>query len=227
MSKKLIVVALSFVVLTSCLRAEDKDKTKPETRKGDHALIFQLSGFPIFSLTGLNQTLTDPLTSGANSTSATIVGIGYRYYLADMFALRFVPGFIMNSITQTVTGGTDSKSNSTGFDIHAALEWHMRSNYAVSPYLGGGIGFTSLSTSVTPTVPTGQTAVEKKGSAMVFSVGLIAGFEWYIDDGISLGAEYSLGFNTSSSKVTLPTGVGTETKDYDGPTNTSIGTSYY
>ncbi len=226
MKKFTIVLLLVAFIIPLSLKAGEGESAKPETKKGDHALMFMLSGFPVFSLTGLNQTASDPLASSSESPY-TIVGLGYKYFLGDMFALRFVPGLVMYTKTQKGgTGYSDAENKATGFDIHAGIEVHMKAKYSVSPYIGGLVGFTSLSTSKKPSVPTSQTANESTGSASVLSVGALCGFEWFVDDGISLGAEYNLGFSTSSSKTSIPK-IGGGTTDYDGPTETTIGTGYF
>ena len=89
----------------------------------------------------------------------------------------------------------------------------------VSPYFGAQVSFAGLSESNSQT-PTGGKNTETKSSGTAIGIGAVAGFDWYITNGIAIGGEYMLGFTTSSTSST--SAIGTTT---DNPSITNIGIS--
>ena len=92
----------------------------------------------------------------------------------------------------------------------------MRPLYSTSPYLGAQIGYGMASAS--SQVKVAGTDVTNKGSASVLGVSVFGGFDWFFTRGIAIGAEYALGFSSTSSSTTKGTNA-----SVSAPSSTSIG----
>jgi len=205
MKKSFSYAAALLVILciTGQLYAQDNE-SHPNTSSGSFNLMYSLNGFGPFGVTGLSG-------NGANDPKI-ISGFGARYYLGDKFALRAMLNF------GTRTDGKDSNaSKATVVGIGLGAEYHCHQLYSTDIYVGGGIGYNSLSaTNATSLVfkpnsgtPSPQASSESpitKIAASAFGVTVLAGFDWYLWNGVALGAEYSLGFVSSSTTQTLADG---------------------
>lgn len=147
-------------------------------------------------------------------------GFGAKYFLTDVLALRGSLQFLTASQSLAAnppagTTGTDGSTSVTQFGLSAAAEYHLLKT-RVSPYVGGGLLFSTTSTqskaAVTGTTP--QTTVKNRYSAVTgvsetiggtdYSAGLkfgingLAGIEFFITKEVSLAAEYQLGYSVLS-----------------------------
>jgi opacity protein-like surface antigen len=212
--------ALAIVLgLVSASYAQDKDDViRPLTKSGSAAMVFTLSGFGTFGVgaPGIG-TLAVPTPNGItafNTTNQTIAGVGGKYFLSDDMALRFLLAFgTQSSGADTVNGGAIS---ATQFGIAAGLEWHMRPLYSTSPYVGAQVGYGMAS--VSSQVKVAGSDVTNKGSASVLGVSVFGGFDWFFTRGMAIGAEYALGFSTTSSSTTAGTNA-----SVSAPSATAIG----
>jgi len=137
-------------------------------------------------------------------------GLGVKYYLSNAMALRAGVGLIMaNEVLPLPDGqsGTEGSRSATGFGISAAVEYHLLPT-RVSPYVGGGLGFTTTSTNyealliapatfqrTTENSTTGENIggdTYYAGSA--FNIGALLGVEFFVTKEISLSAEYQIGY---------------------------------
>jgi len=136
-------------------------------------------------------------------------GVGGKYYIAKDLAVRV--GLVLDSYTETTPSNADSTETGKDgeysdfeFGISAAIEWHL-TDKRVSPYLGGGISYTSFSSEQFPADRWNQnytglvvrrtTEVSGAGILAVFG---IAGVEVFIMKEISLSAEYQFAYVSDS-----------------------------
>jgi opacity protein-like surface antigen len=190
MFKKIALI----LVLFTCISFAQKDHD-PFMYSGSKAVLFSFSG-----LSNL----------GANNFDG---GAGMKFFLTPPMALRF--GVQVNASGTTTPANTtaalpvsiDGSTTNTTFGVDAALEYHLTTT-RVSPYFGGGIGF-SMSTNerkpVAGPAPAGTTlyqATYKNESGAGTSINFFAlmGVEYFIVDAVSLSAEYRLGYSILTPK---------------------------
>ncbi|MGB7568212.1 MAG: outer membrane beta-barrel protein [Chitinivibrionales bacterium] len=165
-------------------------------------------------------------------------GFGAKYFLTDVLALRGSLQF--STASQTITPATppgpgqvetDGSNSATQLGLSVAAEYHLLKT-RVSPYVGGGIGFSSTSTQLksagnaTPPAVYTQTIVKDIGTGTTiagvpydagfdFGVGGLAGIEFFITKEVSLSAEYQLGYSLNSpyDQQTTTGAVTTTTKE--------------
>jgi opacity protein-like surface antigen len=201
--KRLLFVSLLLVLCTVLMFAAE-----PRTKAGSKALMFTINGLGDF---GVRSPLLGEVT--VEGTTYTAYGIGGKYFLSDDMALRGVLGFNSNSETQKTDAG-DDKTTTTKFGLAPAIEVHFVNSAPVTAYYGAMVNFAMLSETHTPPVGT-----ETKDSGTQFGVAALLGAEFFPWDNVSFGAEYQLGFSTTSTKRESG-GV-----SVDGPTFTDIGFS--
>ena len=171
----------------------------PNLAKGSEAMLFTFDGF---------STLRAGDFEG---------GIGGKYFIGSKTALRLGLEFARASEDVPANppagvSGTDGEQSATRFGVSAALEYHFRMR-RVTPYFGGGIGFANTSTKRTtaevgsPPPAQDKTENEQNGENIngvtflggnQFDIFGLAGVEFFLFNEVSLGAEYRLGFFSSS-----------------------------
>jgi opacity protein-like surface antigen len=165
--------------------------------QGAKAMLFSFSGLSVL---------------GANEFDG---GIGAKYYIMDPLALRVaIPfSYANQSIPANAAPGlvgTDGSTSAVRFGLAVAAEYHLLKT-RVSPYVGGGLGFSNTSTKAKTAVvaPATQSIMENRatgetigGNAFVagtaFNVGALAGVEFFIVRELSLSAEYQLGYSMTA-----------------------------
>jgi hypothetical protein len=212
---KSLVIASVCAIIPASTSFAASDFT-PGNVAGSKALLFSFSGLSV-------------LGGGAFNG-----GIGGKYYLTEPLALRAGLQFLTASQSLPANPavgqpGTDGSRSATQIGINAAIEYHL-AKARVSPFVGGGILFSSTSTDYkSPVAGTGATVETQNARAgevidgTTYTGGLSLGFaglggiEFFITQELSLSAEYQLGFamkNRYAEKVVN----GLETKV--GGTNT-------
>jgi len=192
-----------------------------------------------FKLTGINDIMTKHWASGPTGVLSSNNMLFGRYYLSDNMALRI--GFGINSVSWKSTydePDADSSASNTnsiksettkkqfGFSIAPGIEYHFATETRVDPYVGGEIMIGMLGKSTTTTdstnnnTATGGTThtskVEKTmGGGMMFGVGAVVGFNYFLSDHFALGAEYTWGFMSQSN--------GGDVEETTSATNGSVG----
>jgi opacity protein-like surface antigen len=159
----------------------------------------------LFSFSGLSNL-------GANEFQG---GIGGKYFLSNDMALR--AGLQFATASQTIpanppagVSGQDGTVSALQLGVSGVIEYHL-TRTRVSPYIGGGLGISYTTTESKNAIVGGgsQTTVkndisgETIGGAnfaggMEFTIGAVAGVEFFVSKEVSLGAEYMLGFITNS-----------------------------
>ena len=122
----------------------------------------------------------------------------------------------VNGVDSTNLQAPGTDFSATTFGISLDVNYHFRSLYSVSPYLGLNLNYGNYSSTTTP-LASNSTATDTKGSS--FGAGVNFGFDWYFTEGISLGGRYTLGFRQWSAPEQT-TGNNTLT----GPDGNRIGT---
>ena len=175
--KSILFVALALVFTVGAVQAAEIS-----TKAGTKALVFEFNGLSTLGLNPYNG------------------GIALRYYLSDGLAIRPGVQFGWNQNTVKPTSG-NLKNTTTSVGVNAVLEKHLTGPTSVSPYLGVGasVGYRKVKNEYPASNPADQNTT---------SVGVmgVAGFEWGWTESVTLGGEYTLGFNYSSSKDKLHTG---------------------
>lgn len=210
----------------------DNDIIRPITTSGSAAFIFSLNGLgdfniggPLVGATALPESINADGTSGtmtATGGSLVVPGIGMKFFVSDNTALRLALAFRLyedgkEDVGASAVGGPGKvQRNTTGINLGA--EYHFRPLYSTSPYIGALISFVTDNHKrvYTPTPNNTQTTNLKSTS---FGVGAVGGFNWFFTRGIAIGAEYGLGFTTTSSVVELPQ----NPNKTDEPVNTDVG----
>jgi len=196
--KKVLLVAVAILMLGSVSFGQD---VVPGLAAGSKALLFSFSGFSFV---------------GAGTFDG---GFGAKYYLSESMAIRGGIQFTSASVTNSAnppTGqsGIDGSQSATAIGVSGAVELHLGKG-RVSPYLGGGVMFTTTSTEFKPIVtgvpPLTQTTTKNSNGGetingtnyqggTTFMVYGLAGFEFFLYKELSLAGEYRVGFASTSRK---------------------------
>jgi len=193
-----VVLAISFGVLSA-------QEVRPQTGAGSKAVLFEFSGLSNLGVAPFHG------------------GVGLKYYLASMMALRGSIGVgYYSKTTKGDPGYTDEKESTTDVPIGAGLEYHVLNAKNVSMYLGGELGVGLSSASTSQSVPVGNPERTTSGSTTTIGIGAILGVEYFISQSMSISGEYRLAFSTSSGSVEQKSG-GVSVKR-DLPTETHLGT---
>ena len=188
--KKTLIVAAALVLLGSVAFGQE---AAPNLTAGSRAILFSFDNFNI-------------------GTFERNFGIGGKYYISDNLAARGRLSFVRASETIPTNlpsdqTGTEGEESAIFFAISPAIEWHIGSE-RVSPYLGGGLGFSYTTTEAKSVVlgagpkatgtdfPVTIRGVTYQGGTG-FDVFALVGAEFFLLEEVSLGAEYRLGFSST------------------------------
>ena len=225
--RSIIVFALMTLSLGWSVQAIAQENTSHvNTSTGTFNLLASLNGYGPFAL-------QSPSGNGSGDPKI-IFGIGGRYYVGEKWAVRA----ILNVGSQSDGKDSDSRKSSA-FALGAAIEWHCHQLYSTDIYTGAGLGYNTTSLT-TPVIVDGQpsggitsqaaTTQETKYVFNSFGFTLLAGFDWYLWNGIAIGAEYSLGFasiaSTTTSNGTTTTNPTTAQFGNSGGTNIHLVVSF-
>jgi opacity protein-like surface antigen len=210
--RKLAMTILLCVAMTGVAAAQENNSgnsgATPNTRAGDKALMFSISGLGTFGITSsfvtsvpLSGTLLDSndfmsfFEAFGVRIGRPLLGLGFKTFLGDDLALRGGLSLMASSKTTPTSDTTESKSSSFGFGISPALEIHLGNAGPVSGYTGVVLSFGTFTKVNQP-----RDTVEDFNSATTFGGGAILGVEYTPWSNISLGAEYQLGVTATSVK---------------------------
>ena len=155
------------------------------------------------------------LASGANQG-----GVGIKYFITPQVGLRVSIQLARLSETTPADPGLDGTNSLTGLELATALEYHMNFK-RVSPFIGGGIGFATISTEMKPVVRGTGTLYQYtyknrsgSGAGTQMSVFALMGVEFFVTNGVSIATEYRLGYTSLSESD--------EEITYSAPGSTSV-----
>jgi outer membrane protein W len=164
------------------------------------------------------------LQTGTAPVSFATPNLRLRYFIADDLAARV--SFVYESFKSTEnftektdgTGGTGSVvTKASSFTFAPGIEKHFEGTSRLSPYVGGVLGLTFNGASeewensdgtkyakdVKATIDGANTNGDAAGTAI--GVSLVLGADYYITDGLYLGAEVLWGWETVSIKESTTT----------------------
>jgi opacity protein-like surface antigen len=155
-------------------------------------------------------------------------GFGAKLYLSDYMAVRGMVQFALSS-TKTPAGSgvgqADGSTSDNTFGLGGAIELHLTKS-RISPYFGGGIIFSTRSTeSKAPGTALYQTTYKNTNGSTSIGIGALLGIEYYVTNGVSLSAEYQLGFISTSEKDEEISTPNTPKVTNKGGSSSSIGIS--
>lgn len=172
------------------------------------------------------QTGTSPVSYGLPSNGFAPAELRFRYFADSHTALRMRFGLAAGLSKYAVSNGTNTaevtQKTGLGFAISPGIEKHFEGTKRLSPYAGAQLGIMfggGSSINVTnsgvenPSIGTiiqNDKYYKKNGSTLGVNFGLLIGTDYYITDGIYLGAELGLNIlnytNTAEGKVSKTTG---------------------
>lgn len=237
--KKLFVALMLVLFVSSFSFAQINkgwDGTKPEVYKGSKYMTFMYTPFgnndfrSVISGNFLNADWDNNIyNSGGDETATTITGLGIGMFATSNIALQLNLGLMMTSSDHTTTpqppatGTTNTKRNSTMFGVGLEGDYHFKSLYSISPFIGIDVNLGMLSTKLEQTVTGNPTFTREFSSTGIYG-GLNLGFDWYFTPGLSLGGKYTLGFATFG-EPTYKEVNGATTTEVKGASSSSIGIS--
>jgi outer membrane protein W len=168
--------------------------------------------------------------SGLNSFSYSTPQLRFRYFNTDKSAFRLLlsAGSTSSTDKQTIDGTEVTKVVSTGFGFTLApgYEKHFEGTSKLSPYVGGQLSlglsgggsteFTNATGDDGEGFGAGNKSLIKSGSTFSFGLSTYMGADYYITDGVFVGAEFGLNLFSLSS-----TGEGESSETVGGTTTTA------
>lgn len=218
--RKLYVILILAVASFAAAHAQGT----PQSHAGNKAILFSINGFGDFGVSGTvvgstpisaSDTLTRLLSQLVGTEFIRpVYGVAMKFYLADNVALRAGVGFNSTSNTTPVPGSTtgqETKDSRSAFGIAPGVELNLTEVGPVSFYTGAEVTFATASTS------SGEDSTKTTDTQTGFGGGVLLGVEFYPWNNVSLGAEYALGVEVSSTSRSVGS------KSTDGPSSTSFG----
>ena len=215
---KLMLTLILFSSISLFAQAnKNYDGPRPEVYQGSKSFVFMYTPF---------QSNLDPVFVGTISIpdgallDADLYGAGFQYYVTPQIALVF--GLSLGTSSSSLEDDAGStESTVTLFGISVDANYHFRSLYSVSPYIGFHLNYGLLSGSVEVDPDGGETTTTDY-SGNGFGVAAQLGFDWYFTEGLSLGGKYAIGFQSLGTPE-----VTTEDGTEEGPSSTSFGVSTF
>lgn len=215
---KLMITLILFSSISLFAQAnKNYDGPRPEVYQGSKSFVFMYTPF---------QSNLDPVFVGTISIpdgallDADLYGAGFQYYVTPQIALVF--GLSLGTSSSSLEDDAGStESTVTIFGISVDANYHFRSLYSVSPYIGFHLNYGLLSGSVEVDPDGGETSTTDY-SGNGFGVAAQLGFDWYFTEGLSLGGKYAIGFQSLGTPE-----VTTEDGTEEGPSSTSFGVSTF
>lgn len=179
---------------------------------GDKALLFHFNG--LSNLSAGSFMSTNSMSIGSVDFPS-FQAIGMKYYFSDGFAGRgaLLLGYNSETVKSGSGGFSDQKESSFGIGLELGIQSDFVKSGSFVGYLGALAGFALLSGTYEPSVaspPPAGTATKYYASVTNFGIGGLLGFDYFIYNRISLGAEYQFGivFGSGTYEITrqaLPT----------------------
>ena len=200
---------LFIVVILVSQLAVGQDSTKTVMPPSLYKPIKGDVGFSFKMLANVTNFQLNNFTDGFGNNSLFM-----RYYVKDDLALRFGLGLTsINEQYQSVDSVStalvewDSTYSRTDFYISPGFEKHLYASERLDPYVGANISIGKVGqakmrgiTLITDTSGTssGTDQYEINGTqdgGFLFGINLITGFNYFISERLSIGAEYRWGYN--------------------------------
>jgi hypothetical protein len=222
MKKLFVLFVMSLFVVSASFAQINKnwDGTKPEVYKGSKNFVFMYSPFVSANLGSAPAGSYTNYVDTMNVTTTNMFGVGFQYYVSNEIALAIGLNFGSTSWEPKWAGQTATVSG-TAFGVSLDGNYHFKSLYGVSPYLGLNVNFGSNSQTIE--VTSGSNTFTQKSTGSAIGFGANFGFDWYFTPGLSLGGKYTLGYGMNSAPERTTTSGGTSTV-FTGPKTSGFGT---
>jgi len=172
-------------------------------------------------------------TSSLNLGIRNVFGISPRLFVTDKIELKadLLLGTANTKDEDTLNRGQGlvtqtTKTSAFGFGLNLGINYHFKGTERISPYVGASLGFGigKASTKITNLMFVTDDYSKAKAGAFQFGFDVVTGFNWYIVNGLYLGAEVGLGLAFAKPmKSVNETKVGpTVTTTTVTPTNSAI-----
>ncbi|MBN1637412.1 MAG: outer membrane beta-barrel protein [Ignavibacteriales bacterium] len=190
--KKIALFAVILMLFATSFSVA-QDDFKAINKAGTKALLFHFDGLGWLGAEAFNG------------------GIGFKYMTSNNFAIR--GGLLFVMLDRTIpwnvgippVTGTDGSQSVFGFGVEAAGLYYISLGERLFPYVGLGANFATFSTEEKNAVPTGTDQTVQKNFTLlgynagsVFGVAFLAGFDFFLWEELSLGAEYQIGLEVTS-----------------------------
>ncbi|MDR0604092.1 MAG: hypothetical protein LBG80_07305 [Bacteroidales bacterium] len=164
--------------------------------------------------------------------SLNLYGISARYFCIDQLELRTDLYFGLSSSknkTKDPSGGKEEQvytQSATLFGLNLGVNYHFKGTERISPYVGAVVGFgigNEMEKYTNWNYVADNSSKRKQGNVFVNFAG-VTGFNWYIVNGLYLGAEIGLGLEFIRDLKTKSETVvsGTKTTVTVDPTSSSF-----
>jgi hypothetical protein len=130
-------------------------------------------------------------------------GFGFRYFYADDTAIR---GSLNFAYGKDEDKSGDTKYEDTRTLIGGTLIWekYMAAIASVAPYMGIGFGyFYEKEQDEDESYTFDEHKVKYETTNNIIQIPLVAGFQWYFTEAISLGGEYRLSYRYESGETKM------------------------
>ena len=177
-------VAILFTILILVGSISFGQDITPGPSAGSKGILFQFDGL------------------AALRANSYLGGFGAKLYLTDYTAVRGMVQLGLNSskTPANAVGQADGSASDNTFGAGGAIELHFTKS-RISPYIGAGIIFSTRSTEDIPLGPVGNQTTDKNANGSTsIGIGGLLGVEYYVTNGVSLSAEYQVGFTSTSMK---------------------------
>jgi len=194
-------IGLSFALLLSTIITVNAQQDTLKSRDGDWGFVLNLTG------------LIDNISIGNVTDGNTNNAVLAKHHLTNDKVLRLGLGLksisnnTFNADSINITAGRalqeiDSTEKRFDFSISVGLEKHLGTTRRLDPYVGGElaigrIGATKIDVNTDITDLTGTRTIVRtiqQDGGFNFSLNAIAGFNYFIAERFSIGAEFSLGY---------------------------------
>jgi hypothetical protein len=161
----------------------------PNTGMGAKQMVFEFSGLSYLGL------------------SPYAGGFGFRYFYADDTGIRGSLNFAYGS-DEAKSGDVSVEDTRTLIGATLIWEKYMAAIASVAPYMGIGIGYyyeKEENADVVWDLDALYTEVPGDESITnnILQIPLVAGFQWYFTEALSLGGEYRLSYRYETGEATL------------------------
>lgn len=184
MKRNILILVLSLGLVMAATAAG-----QPANVKGSKAIDFSVSGLVSNAVVSGDTAL---LPSSTLSSGAVVYGIGGKYYLMDKLGL---------GLSMYISNSSYSNIDSSGFAIRPFVQYALFQKGPVEFNVGGyfNYGITDKKTTISATE-------SEDDRESIWGLGATAGVEYFVADGISLGAEYAIGYASYGTASTYVDG---------------------
>ncbi|MCJ7555267.1 MAG: PorT family protein [Ignavibacteriaceae bacterium] len=190
--KKLTAIFALFLIGATLSFAQvnaNYDGPTPEVRQGAKSFVFLYTPFQ----SNLNPVYVSPVSVFPDE-EMDLVGAGFRYFVTNEIALGVGLNFGTGTSEREFPNGDKEELSLSSFGVAIDANYHFKSLYSVSPYVGIHANFGSVSYEFDETIEGITTTEEASGTGL--GAGLNFGFDWFFTEGLSLGGKYTIGFQS-------------------------------